>query len=61
MKLIQFLATGEVELYDLKNDPTEAHNLAKEKPELAEKLMEELADYRKKNNAPLPPNAVMEF
>lgn len=59
-KLIQFLATGEVELYDLKKDPAELHNLAKEKPELAEALLKELVKWRTKNNVPLPPNALCE-
>lgn len=60
MKLIQFLATGELELYDLENDPTESHNLAAENPELAEELLEELVNWRKRNQVPLPPNAVCE-
>ena len=59
MKLIQFLATGELELYDLKNDPKEANNLAKKNPEIAQRLLGELVDWRTKNQVPLPPNAAM--
>lgn len=58
-KLIQFLADGRLELYDLLNDPKESRNLAKENPELAGTLLKELQDWRMKNNVPLPPNAVV--
>ncbi len=59
-KLIQFLADGSLELYDLVNDPKEENNLAQSKPELAQTLLKELVSYRKKNKIPLPPNAVVE-
>ncbi|MDZ8117635.1 sulfatase [Pontiella agarivorans] len=59
MKLIQFLATGDLELYDLKADPKEEHNLASEKPEIAARLLKELKAWRKANHVPLPPNAVV--
>ena len=55
LKLIQFLADGSTELYDLKNDPKEEHNLSAEKPELLKQLLNELTDWRTANNAPLPP------
>ena len=58
-KLIQFLATGEIELYNLKNDPTESKNISKENPKITGKLLKELVKWRKKNNVPLPPNAVV--
>ena len=58
-KLIQFLATGELELYNLKNDPSELTNISKENPELTKKLLKELVKWRKKNNVPLPPNSVV--
>jgi len=59
MKLIQFLSTGELELYDLKEDPKETKNLVKTMPELAQQMVKELTDWRAENNVPLPPNAVM--
>ncbi|QBG46764.1 sulfatase [Verrucomicrobia bacterium S94] len=59
MKLVQFLATGEVELYNLKTDPKEEHNIAANNPELTEQLLRELKAWRKTNNVPLPPNAVV--
>lgn len=61
LKLIQFLATGELELYDLKNDPTESKNLVADKPELTKKMVNELVKWRKDNNVPLPPNAAMQY
>lgn len=60
-KLIQFHKNGEVELYNLRNDPKEETNLAKSKPELAQKLVDELVTWRKENRAPLPPNASLEY
>ncbi|MEM1441893.1 MAG: sulfatase [Verrucomicrobiota bacterium] len=59
-KLIQFLASGELELYNLAEDPKEEVNLASANPELADQLLEELVEWRKENEVPLPPNAVME-
>ncbi|QGJ72300.1 putative sulfatase [Planctomycetales bacterium 10988] len=58
-KLIQFLADGRLELYDLEEDPSESHNLAEERPELTQQLLSEMVEWRKVNNVPLPPNAVM--
>ena len=59
-KLIQFLATGDVELYDLVKDPTEPENLAKSNPEVAEELLNELTSWQKNNTVPLPPNSVVQ-
>ncbi|MDF7826832.1 sulfatase [Pontiellaceae bacterium B12227] len=59
MKLIQFLKTGELELYDLSKDPKESNNIAKKNPETTEELLKELKAWRKKNHVPLPPNAVV--
>ncbi len=59
-KLIQFLADGKVELYNLKEDAKETTNLLDEKPELIKDLLKELVEWRKKNNVPLPPNSSLE-
>ncbi|MRT91977.1 DUF4976 domain-containing protein [Ancylomarina sp. 16SWW S1-10-2] len=58
-KLIQFLATGELELYDLQKDPKESHNLSSENPNLANEMLSELVAWRKANHVPLPPNSVV--
>ncbi|MDO6517324.1 sulfatase [Zobellia uliginosa] len=58
-KLIQFLADGRLELYDLQKDPREAHNLAKEQPKTAKALLDELVAWRKTNRVPLPPNSIL--
>lgn len=55
MKLIQFLADGKLELYDLKNDPREEHNLAQSNPEQTQALLKALVDWRTQNDVPLPP------
>jgi arylsulfatase A-like enzyme len=47
MKLIEFFETGELELYNLKEDPREENNLAKAQPESAQALLKELVDWRK--------------
>lgn len=47
MKLIEFFETGELELYNLKEDPKEANNLAKTQPEKAQALLKELVEWRK--------------
>jgi arylsulfatase A-like enzyme len=60
-KLIQFLADGKLELYNLKADPSETHNLSEEKPEIANQLLEELVSWRKTNKVPLPPNSSLFF
>ncbi len=58
-KLIQFLADGKLELYDLKADAAEENNLVDSHPELCNQLRFELVQWRRANNVPLPPNAVM--
>ncbi|WPR71409.1 sulfatase [Flavobacterium sp. NG2] len=58
-KLIQFLADGKLELYDLSKDPLEAHNLADVNKEVMHSLLNEMVHWRQKNNVPLPPNAVV--
>ena len=58
-KLIRFYArnddgTDDLELYDLKNDLGERHNLAKEKPELAKELNGLITDFLKDTEAVIP-------
>ncbi|WP_248930404.1 sulfatase [Paenibacillus hamazuiensis] len=54
-KLIEFFEDGRLELYDLKNDISEEHNLAARFPELAERLRAKLAAWRKSVEAKIPP------
>lgn len=54
-KLIEFHETGAVELYSLKDDPGEQHDLAKEEPEIAARLHTALKAWREKVNATMPP------
>ncbi len=56
-KVIQYLKSGEIEIYDLNQDPKESHNIVNEQPEIAKKLIKELYDWRESNNVPLPPNS----
>ena len=58
-KLIRFYArnddgTDDLELYDLKNDLGERHNLAKEKPELVKELNGLITDFLKDTDAVIP-------
>lgn len=61
MKLIQFLADGSLELYDLSKDPKESKNLASSKPETTQQMLKELTHWRKANHVPLPKNAAMAY
>ncbi|HAK58810.1 MAG TPA: hypothetical protein DCO77_00275, partial [Nitrospiraceae bacterium] len=45
-KLITHLTVAEVELYDLRNDPGERHNLAAVEAELARQMLASLQDFR---------------
>ena len=53
-KLIEFHEDDSVGLYNLKDDPGETRNLAKEMPERAAKLRAELDAWQKKTKAPVP-------
>ncbi|MFR9619810.1 MAG: sulfatase [Rikenellaceae bacterium] len=57
-KLIEFLATGAVELYNLKDDPMESKNLADSEPAILKSMLDMVHTWRANNNVPLPPNAV---
>ncbi|MBX6314651.1 MAG: sulfatase [Isosphaeraceae bacterium] len=50
-KLIEFYEDGHVELYNLKDDPGEQHDLAAQKPELATRLRQRLAAWRESVDA----------
>ena len=53
-KLIEYFETGEVELYNLRNDQQELHNLATEFPAKAEELRQKLQRWREENRANMP-------
>jgi arylsulfatase A len=53
-KLIEFLADGKVELYNIKEDIGEQHNLASAEPELVNKLRDELHAWQKSVGAQMP-------
>lgn len=46
-KLIEFYQDDHVELYDLKNDLGERHDLARARPKIAAQLRQKLATWRK--------------
>lgn len=52
-KLLQFLETGRVELYDLGVDPGETRDLAAERPGIATQLLERLEAWRREIDAPM--------
>ncbi len=54
-KLIEFFDTGTVELYDLKNDLGELHDLAPAMPKRAASLRKQLAEWRTHDGAEPPP------
>lgn len=60
-KLIEVLDTGELELYNLSLDIGEQNNLVETHPELAQKLLAELRDWRVEVGAdPMRPNPLFE-
>ena len=60
-KLIQFLLDGRVELYNLKNDLKESTDLSEIEVERKNMMLEELTNWRKSNNVPLPPASVLKY
>jgi len=54
LKLLEFFEDGRCELYDLENDPGEAHDLAVSRPEDAAALHGELQAWRADVDAPVP-------
>ncbi|MFO1092353.1 MAG: sulfatase [Planctomycetaceae bacterium] len=53
-KLIQYFEDGQLEVYNLQDDPGEAKNLAEEQPQRRDELLRALEAWRKSVNAPLP-------
>jgi len=53
-KLIEFFDTGDVELYNLADDPGERNDLAGDKPEKARELLGLLEDWRRSVSAQMP-------
>ncbi len=53
-KLVEFLEDNTVGLYDLKEDPAEANNLAAVRPELTKQLRAELDAWQAETKAPIP-------
>lgn len=53
-KIIEWLESGQVELYNLAEDPAEANDAAHAYPEVATRMKRELARWRTEINAPMP-------
>ena len=53
-KLVEFFDTGQLELYDLLDDPLEAVNIAGDHPEIVASIREEMRAWRTKVGARLP-------
>jgi len=60
-KLIEFLETGAIELYDLAKDLGESKDLSKSKPELTKELLARLHAWKKEVRAePMYPNPLVQ-
>lgn len=53
-KIIEFFGEKQLELYDLVNDPGEAHNLADEMPEQVDIMKKAMQNWRAETGAPVP-------
>lgn len=53
-KLVEFFEDNQIELYNLKNDIGEKHNLARQMPAKAKELHAKLRQWRKRIHAPMP-------
>ncbi len=53
-KLIEFFEDGRLELYNLRNDISEDHNVAADHPELTDRLASQLAAWRESVEAQIP-------
>jgi arylsulfatase A-like enzyme len=54
LKLVELYETGDLELYNLKNDISESANLSEKMPEKTTEMHKLLTDWRKKVNAQMP-------
>ncbi len=53
-KLLEYFENGTVQLFDLENDLGEQRDISKEKPEMTQKLLKMLQDWRKETDAKMP-------
>ena len=53
-KLLEYFENGTVQLFDLENDLGEQRDISKEKPEITQKLLKMLQDWRKETDAKMP-------
>jgi arylsulfatase A-like enzyme len=53
-KLLEFFEDGKLELYNLKDDPSQEHDLAASQPEVAKELHEKLVAWRESVGAKMP-------
>lgn len=53
-KLLEYFESGRLELYNVKEDVSETHDLAQEKPELAQQLLKKLKRWQKETGALMP-------
>lgn len=60
-KLMEFFESGELELYNLKQDIGESKNLANIHPEMTQKLHAMMKDWRQQTGAPVPTERNPEF
>jgi hypothetical protein len=61
-KLIEWYENGRIELYNLKNDIGERHDLAAEMPKKAAELRRMLHKWRRQTNAKMPtPESLKDF
>ncbi len=60
-KLIQYFENNDIELYNLKEDIGEKHNLAESNPEKRDELLGMLENWRNETDAPVPTELNPEF
>ena len=53
-KLIEIFESGNVELYDLENDPGETNDLSNSQPLLTKKILNKLKNWQKQSGASMP-------
>ena len=60
-KVIQYLVSGDVELYNIALDPKETTNLFKIESKKSDEMVDKLSMWRKHNNVPLPPASKLPY